>query len=154
MSASVLFLDIDGVLNCYETWDRPRIGMYRIDPERVDLLNDIVATTGCLIVVSSTWRRDRDCRQILRDYGFTGTFPPEWRTPVLSTRGREIERWLSRNPVTSYAIVDDDDDDMLPEQMPHFVQTSFEHGLTRLHADRLIALLSRAASPSLTSKEG
>lgn len=30
----------------------------------------------------------------------------------------------------------------LPEQMPYFVQTNFEDGMTDAHADRLIGILS------------
>lgn len=161
MSAPVLFLDIDGVLNSRECWASLRGQRHKIDLTKVALLNEVVATTRCLIVVSSTWRLGvgqgkGGCRAILRDYGLKARFRRDWRTPefraddpTFPVRGTEIAYWLSRNGSPSYAIVDDDGD-MLPEQMPRFVQTSFEHGLTREHADRLIALLSRAASPTLT----
>ena len=151
---AVLFLDIDGVLNCLSTWSQPRVGAHRLDPERIALLNEIVRRTGCLIVASSTWRHGdfagpKSLPSILREYGLQAQFCPEWRTPDLGhehSRGEEIARWLSRNPVGLYAIVDDDDD-MLPEQMPRFVRTSFERGLTREHADRLIAILSPPTPP-------
>ncbi|WP_132254691.1 HAD domain-containing protein, partial [Methylobacterium segetis] len=145
----MLFLDIDGVLNSRDCWERLRGSRHKIDREKVALLNEVVAATGCRIVVSSTWREMKRCRGILRDYGFKGRFCRDWRTPptnysaadpVAVMRGSEIEDWLSRNGRPPFAIVDDDSD-MLPEQLPRFVQTSFEHGLTREHADRLIALL-------------
>jgi hypothetical protein len=57
-------------------------------------------------------------------------------------RGSEIAEWLSRHPeVDRYAIVDDDSD-MLPEQVPFFVQTSFETGMTDEHAAKLIEVLN------------
>ena len=53
----VLFLDIDGVLNSRECWDRLRGLRHKIDREKVALLNEVVAATDCRIVVSSTWRK-------------------------------------------------------------------------------------------------
>ncbi|MGF3026561.1 HAD domain-containing protein [Methylobacterium aquaticum] len=149
MTDPVLFLDIDGVLNCLATWRRPKVGTHRLDPERIELLNRVIALTGCRICVSSTWRHGdwagpRSCAAILTAHGVTDRFCQEWRTPDLRRercRGDEIARWLSRNPVSAYAIVDDDGD-MLPEQLPRFVQTTFEQGLTEAHAERLIALLA------------
>lgn len=147
MSGRVLFLDIDGVLNSRECWGRLRGSRHKIDREKVAILNEVVAKTECRVTVSSTWRMDVRCRSILRDYGFRGRFSRDWRTdwqrryhePNL-VRGDEIADWLSRNPVESYAIIDDDSD-MLPEQMPRFVQTTVEMGLQPEHAERLVALL-------------
>ncbi|ACK82502.1 HAD domain-containing protein [Methylorubrum extorquens] len=163
--SAVLFLDIDGVLNSRDCWASLTGQRYKIDRTKVALLNEVVAATGCKVVVSSTWRKGawsgpQGCRAILRYYGVRARFPRDWRTIELPgpaegdaaawlrwsaehtrVRGEEIADWLSRNGSPAYAIVDDDSD-MLPEQMPRFVQTSFEHGLTREHADRLIALLS------------
>ena len=150
----VLFLDIDGVLNSRDCWERLRGSRHKVDREKVVLLNEIVAATGCHVVVSSTWRRIKRCRGILRDCGFRGRFPRDWRTDWLRTfhepdlvRGDEIADWLKRNGSPPYAIVDDDAD-MLPEQMPRFVQTSFEKGLTRLHTDHLITLLATPPHPA------
>ncbi|GJE26269.1 HAD domain-containing protein [Methylobacterium organophilum] len=167
--SGVLFLDIEGVLNSRECWVRLRDQRHKIDREKVGLLNEVVRITGCRLVISSTWRKgigqgQGGCRHILRDYGLKARFRRDWRTPEFSTddptapvRGTEIADWLSRNGSPPYAIVDDDSD-MLPEQMPRFVQTSFEHGLTRTHADRLIALLSptpagRSGSSSIAEAE-
>ncbi len=141
----ILFLDIDGVLNCHDSWKKPRQGKHRIDRDKVELLTEIVATTGCKVVVSSTWRRDQRCRGILRDYGFRGSFHRDWRTDWQWSedeplRGHQIARWLERNGSPAFAIVDDDSD-MLYCQRDRFVQTTFDHGLTRSHADRLIATL-------------
>ena len=142
---AILFLDIDGVLNCHGSWERPRVGKHRIDRDKVALLTEVVASTGCKVVVSSTWRRDTRCRGILRYYGFRGSFHRDWRTDWQWSedeprRGHQIARWLARNGSPPFAIVDDDSD-MLDEQRGRFVQTTFETGLTRDHADRLIATL-------------
>lgn len=149
--APVLFLDVDGVLNCRTSWERyPRRHFHMLDEEKIELLNEVCRATGCRVTVASTWRRDTKCRRLLRNRGFRGRFSRDWRTDWLRTfaepdlvRGDEIADWLKRNGSPAYAIVDDDSD-MLPEQMPRFVQTSFEDGLTQTHADRLIALLAPA----------
>lgn len=150
---SVLFLDVDGVLNCRATFMRPGEPVWRVDPEMVALLNEVVKRTGCRVVMSSSWRigpySGRDgCRAILRARGVKAPFAREWRTPGSrdGIRGGEIAEWLLRNGSPAYAIVDDDSD-MLEHQRPRFVQTSFEHGLTRERADRLIALLSAPDLP-------
>lgn len=153
MSAPVLFLDIDGVLNSADCWSRLRGSRHKIDREKVALLNEVVAVTGCRIVVSSTWRigigqGKGGCRDILRSYGLKARFKRDWRTPemrdddmAVPVRGNEIADWLQRNGSPAYAIVDDDSD-MLPSQKDRFVQTTFQSGLQREHADRLIALLT------------
>lgn len=149
-SRPVLFLDVDGVLND-EPYMRSRgwRGVYgMIDREKVMLLNEIVAATGCLIVLSSAWRSDTRFRSSFRRRGAKLRFHRQWRTgricdPEPNLRGREIADWLERNGSPVYAIVDDDSD-MLPEQWERFVQTSFQTGLTRECADRIIALLSAA----------
>jgi hypothetical protein len=154
MTDPVLFLDIDGVLNCLATWRRPKVGTHRLDPERIELLNRVIQRTGCRIVVSSTWRHGdfrgpRSCTGILVQHGVWPRFHRDWRTPDLGpdfSRGEEIASWLRRNPVSAYAIVDDEADGieagLLPDLRPRFVQTTFEQGLTEAHAERLIALLT------------
>ena len=51
----LIFLDIDGVLNCDTTLERcgPYIG---IEQEKVKLLKDLVKQTGAFIVLVSTWK--------------------------------------------------------------------------------------------------
>jgi len=146
----ILFLDVDGVLNSHGSFVRNGEPVWRVDADKVALLNEVVRRTGCHVVVSSTWRKGPEdgpdgCREILRARGVRVRFPRDWRTDgsLDGIRGGEIADWLRRNGSPPYAIVDDDSD-MLPEQQARFVQTNFEEGLTRAHADRLIALLSPA----------
>lgn len=88
---------------------------------------------------SRRWRRAEADDGLAHEY-------PEFRErrPV---RGDEIRDWIrSRNEngyatIACYAIVDDDSD-MLPEQLPVFVQTTNQLGLEDSHRDRLIALLT------------
>lgn len=154
MGDRVLFLDVDGVLNCPETWARKdgQRGTFRICPDRVKLLATMLDATSAMVVLSSTWRKFDDHVAYLKKRASVVTcrLHDDWRTieedfkPPIDfrpMRGREIKEWLSRHPeVTEYAIVDDDSD-MLPEQSKRFVQTSFREGLTDRHAIALIALL-------------
>lgn len=156
----VLFLDVDGVLNhrgvfkpgnpqpiCQKAWS---------------LCRQVVEKTGAKIVLSSTWRLgdENACPYIskLRSIGVFDYAHEDWRTKDVWTddwngsaedmrRGTEIAEWLSRHPdVSVYAIVDDDSD-MLLEQKPRFVQTTFDSGLLPEHRDRLIELLRREQAP-------
>lgn len=144
----ILFLDVDGVLNCRTSHEITGEPVCHVDADKVALLNEVVRRSGCHVVVSSTWRKGPEsgpdsCREILNAGGVRVPFARNWRTPESwhGIRGGEIAAWLTRNGSPRYAIVDDNSD-MLPEQQARFVQTDFEHGLTREHADRLIALLS------------
>jgi hypothetical protein len=64
---------------------------------------------------------------------------------LLSCRGYEIKEWLTAHGkgVESYAILDDEQE-MLPEQQSHFVQTNPAVGITEEDADAIIAILNHA----------
>ncbi len=145
----ILFLDIDGVLNTHAAWRKgfqrpPRLRPGRDgEPERgvrplrlpgrrlVNLAHRPLQRARRLPGAPAAPRVHRPLPSPLR----TGH-------DASRIRGREIAAWLAAHPaVTTYAIVDDDSD-MLPEQMPRFVQTGYELGLEQAHADRLAALLA------------
>lgn len=146
----VIFLDIDGVILAGRHWKQnPR---ERIPADTIALLNEICQRTGAVVVVSSVWRADKGLRGKLKRSGYSGRFHADWRTPELTSngdflnpppkRGDEIADWLQRNPVDRFCILDDDDD-MLDEQLPFFIHTKFEDGLTKEHVEHAIAILTR-----------
>lgn len=51
----VIFLDVDGVLNCHSTKDKCD-GYIGIDDKKVSLLKEIVDTTGAIIILVSSWK--------------------------------------------------------------------------------------------------
>jgi hypothetical protein len=53
----VIFLDIDGVLNCKRT-PNPRKLPYVVDPALLARFNRLVERSGADVVLSSTWRYD------------------------------------------------------------------------------------------------
>lgn len=139
----VLFLDVDGVLNCAATFKNKVPGEWPIESRCLKELDRIIRDTRCFVVVSSTWRmRGVDVlRRFFLKKGLTRAGALIGRTPVLpKQRGYEIGAWLLEHPdVKVFAIVDDDDD--MGNHIGRLVQTDFAAGLTREHADRLIALL-------------
>lgn len=141
----VVFLDIDGVLNCHRTaiafggipHTTARNGRAALDEVAIRLIGGIVRTAGAKVVLSSTWRKHADWE----DYGPALDLPIIDRTPSCSGfRGEEIAKWLLEHPeVESYAIIDDDSD-MLPEQKSFFVHTSGLDGFTWMNAIDLARL--------------
>ena len=102
----VLFLDIDGVLNCHESFhDRHEAGELftdQPDPDRVLLLEQICRKTGCKVVISSVWRSRAST--IMWRYFFLALagvdIPVIGKTPEdhkAGKRGTQIERWILEN---------------------------------------------------------
>ena len=160
----VIFLDIDGVLNSEVFWAEKsqcerrkeakakglnkdkQSALANIDPKAIELLNFIVEKTDAGIVVSSTWKNDISLPYKLRYMGLKK--PCYGITPDSSTRhrGTDIKLWLDLykedNIDIKYVIIDDDTD-MLEEQLPYFVHTSFYEGLTKELADKAIEILNK-----------
>lgn len=132
----VLFLDIDGVCNSRATLERFD-NMYGIDPTMAARVQRIIAETGCVVVLSSTWRIWLKSREHVKKMvcDFVDMTPVSKK----GFRGEEINSWLAvHSDVEHYAILDDDND-FYPGQ-PLF-PTSFEIGLTDDIADQVIKYL-------------
>ena len=62
----VIFLDIDGVLNCQQAYingsceyvDGPGFKYQKFYPPSKELLNKLIEETGAKVVISSSWRKD------------------------------------------------------------------------------------------------
>lgn len=136
----ILFLDIDGVVNCKTTAHRHN-GVIGIDPHMAFKVGQIILQTGTEIVLSSTWRLWPETLEEVRRhvYDLAGVTPQH----SSRIRGKEIEMWLDAHPeVTRYAILDDDAD-MLVEQLPNFFRTSWETGITDEIRDQVINHLNK-----------
>lgn len=147
----IIFLDIDGVLNCElyykETPPELRRETYPLSEmckERISWLNELCKNTGAKIVISSTWRIGRELEELQNLFIQVGaTFEIIGKTPHMRdrgcVRGNEIHRWILDNSekiiglpyydFKDYAIIDDDSD-MLLWQQKHFFQTDNYSGLT------------------------
>lgn len=155
---STLFLDIDGVLNerefllslpkphgllrLEEGWDPAQ----HIDPKRVAILNTIIASTGCDVVLSSSWREAfgiRDTLKALRARGYEHGLLDG--TPRLRGHDRyvELRRWLEQHPSHAegeFVILDDDEDAGVGFGARFLHCTK---GLTAELAERAILMLGR-----------
>lgn len=109
----VIFLDIDGVLNSDEYFDKilnkEITGIEQdVDVEKVKLLKEAVNITGAKVVLSSSWRYTRkaqELRELLIEYGISTDV-----TPFLQNhRGLEIKKWLMDNPDTEDFVILDDE---------------------------------------------
>lgn len=155
LSDSVLFLDIDGVLNDQNYRGPGTCGCMELDPERIRILSEIVSLKPVSVVLSSTWKnlapssgfpQDSETvhmweslNQALNEAGFVicGC------TPTVGSRPKEIYTWLSRHPETHHVLILDDDwgkesyaeyglDDYLLET-EFFVQENESGGLKEEH---------------------
>lgn len=125
LTMKVIFLDIDGVLNCDAT-PNPRGLPYIVDKKLLARLNHLLDRTKAKVVLTSSWRVDP-----------IGLFAARyWKVPFMDVcpdmpdhpRCEEICTWLKQHPkVSRYVVIDDDDDDL--DQLPLF-QPSGKTGLT------------------------
>ena len=153
----IIFLDFDGVLVNKKSWYvRTPNGEAEADPDCIAALNLITDATGARIVISSSWRIGQTLlrlKAILFQWHATGKVvskTPSTPIPIGSpiapgmTRGKEIDAWLKsqdRYAIDSFVILDDDGD-MHPHLM-RLVQTHFDYGLTKSHAQMAIRILEK-----------
>jgi hypothetical protein len=118
----VIFLDIDGVLNCRRT-PNPRKFPYIVDPSLIVRLRGLLARTDAKVVLSSTWRYDPAGLFSARYYGvpFIDAIPDLPKEP----RRNEIYAWLGNHPEVERFVVIDDEDDGLDE-LPLFQPSKWE----------------------------
>jgi hypothetical protein len=122
----VIFLDIDGVINCSQT-PNPRDLPYIVDKKLLRRFNALIKRTRAKVVLTSTWRYDPAGLFSARYWGipFIGVIPDMPNRP----RRDEILAWLKQHPnVKRFAVIDDDDDEL--DALPLF-QPSPSTGLTR-----------------------
>ena len=121
----VLFLDIDGVCNCQKSFMQ-RTESDPIDKHMARRVRQIVEDTGCVVVLSSSWRLYPDLRSKVKHMvcDFVDVTPDLG----LTDRGNEVQAWLAEHPeVERYAILDDSSD--FHKDQPLF-RTNWLTGLT------------------------
>ena len=153
----IVFLDIDGVVN-HENWYNKTKGTSGdFDPDSIALLNQL-ESVGAEVVVTSSWGEDGV--EQLKNVGL--------KLPILgctkklhyqfdwACRGNEIDFWLkktfggmgtcfgSKYPDANYEyVIFDDDADMLLGQADNFIQTDRKTGITQADIDKAIKILNR-----------
>ena len=165
MNDTVIFLDIDGVMNSrkssiryFNKHIRPRggrdktpynlaMGVEAPKKKMIKILNYIIDQTGADIVISSSWRTD------FTNIGWNHYFYAlgikahvAGQTDKLWTqRGLEIKKYLEDNPhIKHYVILDDDYDYAEEEIKNHWVRTRNADGLTEEDAVWAIEVIHRS----------
>jgi hypothetical protein len=149
MCYRVIFLDIDGVLNCadwlhsqHQTGIKYKSFMERhykeLDPARVKMISDFAVETQASIIISSTWRILHELHELcdmLSAAGMDQSVLPVGVTPRSEKgfRGDEIRAWLHQNPhINNYVIFDDDGDFYSGQPL---VKTTWDDGLLPSHIE-------------------
>jgi len=156
---SVLFLDIDGVLNSKAhligramAFDNSWAGS--IDRRLVTHVNRVVEATGALVVICSDWRHLLTLptlRKTLQRRGFVGRIIDTTNALRNADRGLECAAWLAstRRSVDAFAAIDDRRD-FAPIERQH-VRPNKLHGISNQDADQAIRILSRPAKATIAS---
>lgn len=143
----IIFLDFDGVITTEKSG-------YSIDPEKVDLLHQIINETGAKIVISSSWRTNdlESTKEQFKDTSFVNDiigitrrlYIPLGNDKWMVVRGVEIKEWLDNcdEDIKSYVILDDETD-LLLEQKDNFVKTDTYLGLSEENVKQAIKILNR-----------
>ncbi len=151
----IIFLDVDGVLNSDEYFDKIKNldiqGIERdIDVEKIKLLKKAIDATGAEVVLSSSWRYTRNAqylKELLSKYGIYVDSTPY----IQNERGLEIRKWLSEHQdVEDFVILDDEIFESYDEElMKKLVKISngngrsFGEGLLLSDVDKIIEKLGR-----------
>lgn len=108
--ASIVFLDVDGVLNSYQTM----VLGQQYDAHSIMLLKKLCTECDAKIVITSAKRKAFPVKHfidILEQHGFTEA-PVIGMTDVnrCGTRGDEVNDWIGGNTEVRYVIIDDSRD--------------------------------------------
>ena len=156
----VIFLDVDGVLNCRSTKDSCG-GYIGIDDKKVALLKEIVDATGAIIILVSSWKewwtnnprykpnQDEMATYLDEKLAKQGLIiRDKTRDENSFERGKGILRFIEMQKeigidIRKYVILDDETFDYSETKMTrHLIRTSFEqNGLEKKHVRKAIEKL-------------
>ena len=154
----VIFLDIDGVLNCQSS--KSCCGFFKgIDNDKVKRLRHIVEVTGATIVLCSSWKKgwsptdkdeqDRSATYMDNKLKREGLKILAKTDDKGSNRGEGIVNWISLLNVEQWIVLDDEIFDDYEEYgiIPHLVKTNFydtNGGLQDCHVIKAIEMLNNS----------
>lgn len=149
---NVIFLDVDGVLNCRHTRIRTSDGWCFVDDYLVVRLKNLVARSGARVVLSSTWRegwnQEDESKNDISFIELRNKFN-EFGIEIFDRTGEmRMHRWQSikeymerphEDPIEHYVIIDDWDD--MGEYISHLVWTNPSTGLTDEDVEEALRIL-------------
>ena len=130
---TTIFLDIDGVLNDYNTTiynnRNDIIGKYNISLEKLDLLKQLIKEINGKIVFISALRYDEDFLDLA--YALAEMdIPVDGRTPNINgNKSLEIISYLTEHNISNYLILEDEELLDIPEIQEHLIETPTDDGL-------------------------
>lgn len=122
MKNRIIFLDYDGVLNDPAYLVAKKKGDSSLDPLKIILLSRICKIANAKVVLTSSWRNNKDAESELERAGITvvGTAPHL----MGATRADEIGAWIrAHNFKGDFVIIDDEDDGLHDTYPMNFVNT-------------------------------
>ena len=152
----VIFLDVDGVLNCRSSESRCQC-FIGIDKDKVKRLRTIVERTGAKIVLTSTWKLrwhkvEKEDQGPLADY-LDRKLKREGLRILDKTKGEGMDRgkgileWMNSRNVESFVILDDETFDYRKQGLlPYLVKSTFygdNGGLQDTHVEMAIQILNK-----------
>ena len=147
-----IFLDIDGVLNCSTTTQYIHL-FVGIDPQKCQILKQIVDLTGGKIILCSSWKSewDRDpekCTEygtyLQQNFDDAGLVIHDITKDAGRDRGRGILRYLYAHPCDGFIVLDDEffADYKQCNIVPHWLHTyDGDGGLLERHIELACQLM-------------
>lgn len=145
---SLIFLDIDGVLNSEKTailYGGFPFGFSpdekaKFDWQAIGLVRKICKTIDAHIILSSSWRKIHDYQVVGKELDL----PIIGRTPdsIYGFRGGEVKQFLEENypNIEGYVIIDDESD-FYPDQP--LVKTNGKEGFGFTDADKVMKIFGK-----------
>lgn len=150
----VIFLDFDGVITTYKS-------KWKIDMNKIKIINDICDKTNAKIVVTSTWRIghrgdvlafNEYLTQYIVKHNYLDNVQDTFdkfignivgmTDSVGTCRGNEIKFYMNEHPDVENYVILDDDSDMCDYQLFNFVQTDTYEGITERDAKLCVDILN------------
>lgn len=136
----VIFLDIDGVLNCSKS--KPDcLGYTGIDNEKIKRLKHIVNETGANIILISSWKelwykeshkkhlQDELANYLDKKFKREQLTVLDCTTDINDSRGKGILQALSKYSIENFIIIDDEEFDYKKlKLLPHLIKTKYSCG--------------------------
>jgi len=149
----IIFLDVDGVLNCAKTEEYAPSGYQGIDDKLVERLARIVQETGAEFVLASTWKdfwskhreiKDEDAKYLVKKLAKKKLKIIDKSDDLCWNRGEGIRDYLKEHPeIKKYVILDDMEFDYKKQRLTsHLVHTNSSEGLTDADVQKAIRILS------------
>ena len=150
----ILFLDFDGVITTYQS-------KWKIDMNKIKIINEICDKTDAKIVVTSSWRIGYSggisaFHEYLKQYFIKNQYLDHFKdifdkfiNNIIgmtmsggADRGNEIKFYMNEHTDIENYVILDDDSDMCDYQLFNFIQTDTYEGITERDAKLCINILN------------